>query len=135
MALFEWGPKFCIGIQSIDDQHKKLVDYVNQLHEGMLSGKGADLMGPILQGLVEYTVNHFKYEEGIFSTHGYADAVAHKAEHDKLIQQVGDFHGKFKAGSATISTELMNFLKNWLMAHILGSDKKYVPFLTEKGVK
>ena len=135
MALFEWGPRFMLGIQSIDDQHKKLVDYVNQLHDGMLQGKGNDLLGPVLDGLVGYTVNHFKYEEELFAKTGYAESAPHKVEHEKLVAQVADFHGKFKSGSATISVEIMNFLKTWLTQHILSSDKKYSSHLISKGIK
>lgn len=134
MALFDWGPKYCIGIKSVDDQHKRLVDMLNQLHEGMMSGKGNSTMGPVLQNLVDYTIQHFKYEETIFGTTGYEDAAAHKADHDKLVAQVAEFNNKFKAGSVTLSNELMNFLKTWLIGHIMGTDRKYVSFLQSKGI-
>ncbi|MGK5083529.1 bacteriohemerythrin [Bdellovibrionota bacterium FG-1] len=135
MALFEWSSRFTLGIQSIDDEHKKLVEYINQLHDGMMQGKGANVTGPILDGLVNYTVKHFKHEEELFATHAYPDTAAHKEEHKKLVAQVAEFQTKFKAGTATISTEIMTFLKNWLTNHILGTDKKYCPHLISKGVK
>ena len=135
MALFTWGDKFSVGIVSIDDQHKELVKYLNDLHDGMLGGKGSDVTGPILDGLVAYTVKHFAYEEKIFADQAYPDAAAHKKEHENLVAQVSDFVGKFKAGKVTISTEIMNFLKDWLTKHILGTDKKYTSYLVAKGVK
>lgn len=135
MALFDWNAKFSVGIKSIDDQHMKLVEYINQLHAGMMAGKGNEVMGPILNGLVDYTQKHFKFEEDLFAKHGYAESAAHKAEHDKLVATVSNFHKKFKEGGATISTELMNTLKSWLTGHILGVDKKYSAYLIEKGVK
>jgi len=78
-------------------------------------------------------VKHFAHEEQYFARLGYPDSAAHIAEHDLLKKQVGDFVKKFNAGQATVNAELMNFLRNWLTSHIMGSDKKYVPHLKAKG--
>jgi hemerythrin len=47
---------------------------------------------------------------------------------------VGNFKQRFAAGDATVAMELMDFLKDWLVNHINGTDRKYVPFLKGKGV-
>ena len=133
MALMTWTDKYVLGIQSIDTQHQKLVEMINELQDAMLAGKANDQTGKILDGLVRYTVTHFAHEETLFAKHGYADSTAHKAEHDKLQQQVAEFQTQFKAGQSKLSPQLMNFLRDWLNGHILGSDKKYAPFLKGKG--
>ncbi len=136
MPLMEWSDKLSVGIKSIDDEHKKLVGMVNDLFDGVQAGRGKELLGPILDGLIAYTKTHFANEERYFAQHHYGEAVAHKAEHDALAKQVLDVQAKYKAGAnAALSMEVMNFLKNWLVKHILGSDKAYGPFLAGKGVK
>ena len=135
MALMVWSDQFSIGIQSVDDQHKKLVEYVNELHDAMMSGKSDDVLGPILNNLIDYTANHFAFEEKLFCEHNYPDTTAHTAEHKALAEKVIAFNEDFKRGDASISLGIMSFLKDWLMNHILKSDKKYSPFLIEKGVK
>ncbi|MBT4762512.1 MAG: bacteriohemerythrin [Bdellovibrionaceae bacterium] len=135
MSLIEWGDEYKIGMDSIDKQHEKLVDYINQLHAGMMEGKGAEVMGPILTGLVAYTKSHFQFEEMLFASHKYENEAEHKEYHKKLVDQVVDFQTKFKAGEATISDELMDFLKDWLISHIQGEDVKYVEYLKGKGVQ
>ncbi len=135
MAIFTWGEKFFVGIQSIDRQHEKLVDYINRLHDGMLTGAGEEVLGPILNGLINYTDSHFKYEEQLFRLHDYPASEEHFAHHKKLVEQVLKFKNDFDNGDADITNEMMNFLKDWLMDHILKEDKKYSPFFLEKGVK
>ena len=126
MALFEWSSDFETGVNSIDTQHQKLVEYVNRLHDGMMEGQAAAALGIILDGLVAYTASHFKHEERIFDQIGYEQTAEHKDHHAKLVAQVVEFQTKFKAGDATISMELMDFLKDWLMNHIMKEDMKYV---------
>jgi hemerythrin len=135
MALFEWCDDYSVKIASIDAQHKKLVGMLNDLHDGMTSGSGNERLGALLEGLVTYTVQHFAYEEQLFATHGYAQARAHTEEHQRLVTQVADFKQKFESGQANVNMQLMKFLKDWLIKHILGSDKLYVAHLVERGVK
>jgi len=136
MPLMEWTPKLSVGVEQFDNEHKKLVGMVNELFDAAQAGRGKDALGPILDKLIEYTKTHFKNEESRMTAHKYADLAAHKAEHDALTRQVLEVQAKYKAGaSAALSMEVLNFLKNWLVKHIQGTDKKYGPFMNEHGVK
>ncbi len=136
MPLMTWTEKMSVGVEVLDNDHKKLVSMVNTLFDGIQSGQGKEALGKILDGLVAYTVEHFKREEDLFAQTGYPDGASHKALHEDLCKQVVDIQTKFKSGAtATLSLEVMNFLKNWLINHIQGTDKKYGPFLNGKGIK
>jgi len=134
MPLISWSNDLSVSIRSIDDQHKKLVSLVNNLHEAMSAGQGQQIMGNILDELVEYTKSHFAIEERLMTANSYPGYLIHKKEHDKLTQQVLDIHREFKSGKPVITIVVMNFLKDWLSQHIKGSDKRYSPFLIGKGV-
>ncbi len=135
MALVVWSDKLSVGVRSIDDQHKKLVTLLNQLHDGMIAGRGKEVVGPVLKGLIDYTATHFKYEEDLFARTGYADSAAHKKEHSDLVRRVLEIQQIYnEKGPSVLTIQVMNFLKDWLTAHILGSDQKYVPHLKAKGV-
>jgi hemerythrin len=134
MALITWTEALSVSIKEFDDQHKKLVAMVNELHSAMGSGKGKEVMGKILDGLVEYTKSHFAAEERLMQKHGYAGYVAHKAQHDALTKQVAELHASVREGKAVVTVDVMNFLKDWLARHIMDTDKKYGPFLNGKGV-
>jgi hemerythrin len=130
-----WSDKLSVGVKVIDDDHKKLVGMVNELFDGITAGKGKEALGKILDELVNYTKFHFGREEQFFAKTAYPAATEHKKEHDDLTKQVLDVQAKYKGGAlATLSLEVMNFLKNWLVNHIQGSDKKYGPHLNAKGI-
>ncbi|HTP13088.1 MAG TPA: bacteriohemerythrin, partial [Bacteroidota bacterium] len=84
--------------------------------------------------LVAYTKVHFQTEEDFFKKFAYPGYAQHKTQHDKLAQQVLDFQQQYKSGRSMFTIELMNFLKNWLSGHILGTDKNYSEFLNSKGL-
>lgn len=135
MALFAWSDDFSVKVPSIDVQHKKLVAMLNELHDGMMGGVAAEHLGSVLDGLIEYTAYHFGHEEELFAAHGYPQSEEHTAEHKALVAQVLDFKEKFDAKEVTLSMELMIFLKDWLMDHILESDKAYSGYLVERQVQ
>ncbi len=136
MPLMVWNDKLSVGITQFDEEHKQLVALVNELFDAVQAGRSKEALGGILDSLVAYTKSHFTHEEEHFARLGYPDRDAHKAEHDALASQVLEVQRKYHAGAtATLSMEVMNFLKNWLIKHIQGTDKKYGPFLKEKGVE
>lgn len=135
MELITWSDKYSVNIGSIDKQHKKLVDIINRLHKAMLDKKTKDEMGIILNELIDYTVEHFGYEEELFTKYSYPGTLLHKKEHKDLVGKVSDFKNEFTAGKGAVSMKLLSFLKDWLINHINGTDQKYSDFLIEKGVK
>jgi hemerythrin-like metal-binding protein len=132
-VLMPWSSELELGIKYIDDQHIKLVEMINALYKTMIEDN-VSAQGPILKELAEYAVWHFENEEKIFEEHGYSDAVAHKKSHDGLLSKVTDIVNGFEAGEVKISIDVMNFLKDWLVNHIMKTDKAYVPFFKEIGI-
>lgn len=135
MTLIQWGPMLQVGFKDIDDQHQRLVELVNELNGAMHAGQGRDVLAKVLGELVRYTQYHFGMEERLMETYKIDTAPGHKAEHAKLIQDVAAFKAKFDGGSAAVSAEIMNFLRDWLSRHILQTDKKFAQALIAKGAK
>ena len=135
MPLMTWNEKMSVGVKVLDDDHKRLVALVNELHDALKTGHGKDALGKILDSLVTYTKSHFAREEQFFARTNYPDSAAHKKEHDDLTNQVLLVQAKFNSGASTgLSLQVMNFLRDWLTNHIQGSDKKYGPYLNSKGI-
>ncbi len=135
MPLMTWTEKMGVGVKVLDEDHKKLVGLINDLHDALKAGHGKDILGKILDSLVTYTKYHFDREEQLFAKTGYPNSHAHKKEHDNLTQQVLGVQSKYKAGADTFLTmEVMDFLKTWLTNHIQGSDQKYTAHLNTHGV-
>ena len=134
MTFFEWKDSYQTGIRKIDDQHRRLVDYLNELYDAMKAGKGKDALESVFKGLLDYTKTHFAAEEGMMKLYRYPDYQAHKDVHEKLTAHVQHLYRQFQAGSIASPIQITNFLKDWLNKHILGTDQKYAPFLKTKGV-
>jgi hemerythrin-like metal-binding protein len=135
MPLMTWTDKMSVGVKVLDDDHKRLMALINDLHDGLKAGHGKEALGKILDGLVNYTKSHFAREEQFFSKTGYPNSHTHKKEHDDLTHQVLDVQAKYKSGDvATLSMDVMDFLKTWLTNHIQGSDQKYSTHLNAHGV-
>ncbi|MGO9378291.1 MAG: bacteriohemerythrin [Dissulfurispiraceae bacterium] len=134
MAFIEWNNALSVEIKELDDQHKRLLDLINQLNEAMKVGKGKDVMGKVLASLIDYTKYHFAAEEKLMLAHSYPSYVIHKKAHDDLTSQAMDLQKKFNAGNAIITIEVMNFLKDWVSKHIMSTDKQYTSFFRGKGV-
>ncbi len=135
MSLVTWNTNYSVNVKQFDDQHMKLVDLVNKLHDAMKVGKGSEVVGDVLKALIAYTQNHFADEERLMKQHGYPDYENHKKEHNQLVMQVQDVNRKVQQGSPALTQSVMLFLRDWLVKHIQGEDKKYGPFLNGKGVK
>jgi hemerythrin len=135
MALITWSRMLSTGINEHDTQHKKLIDLINQLNDAMLAGHGTNALGTVLAEMVNYTVLHFDHEEKLMEKHKYEDAQAHKAEHAKFVQTTGEFKKRFDSGHAVASAEIMDFLRGWLISHIMKTDKRFAHALNKAMVK
>lgn len=123
MSLFTWNASLSVGIPVIDEQHQRLVALINRLFDAMVSGKGRQTLGEVLDGLVEYTASHFADEERLMQVHLYPGYESHRAKHLELTQQVHELRDRFAAGKPAITMEVMTFLKDWLAEHIQQTDK------------
>jgi len=134
MAFISWDDSLDVGVSQFNEDHRRLVAFINDLHGGIVSGIGISQMTYILDGLIDYTKNHFAREEEMMAKHDYPDIKAHRREHYELMKQVAEFSARLKEGKASFTLELMSFLKDWLVKHIKGTDMKYRDFFAGKGL-
>lgn len=134
MSVFVWKEEYSVGIQEIDEQHKKLVVMINDMHKALAEGLGRTILGDILRELVAYTKYHFSSEEALMEKHGFPDFPSHKVAHAKMTEKVLALQKEYEQSDVKRSIEVAKFLQDWLNRHILETDKKYSSFLTKKGV-
>ncbi len=134
MALITWGPKLEIGIGIIDSQHRRLVDLINKLDEATEKGRGSDVVGETLEGLIDYTHTHFRTEQELLKEHNYEDYDLHCREHRIFTDQIEIYRDRLDAGSLRISSNVMAYMRGWLLTHIGSSDRAYIRTLKDAGV-
>jgi len=124
-----------VQVSRFDREHQMLFQTVNELHEALSKGQGKDVVGKVLDRLLDYTASHFVAEEAAMEKSGFPGLGSHRAEHRALVEQVLKFQNDFQLGKVGVAAALMPFLQNWLHDHIMQTDKKYGPFLNEKGIR
>lgn len=133
MAYKEWKREYSVSVKRFNDDHRQLFQYLNDLHQGLISGLNISDMGYILKGLMEYTIVHFQEEERMMKKFNYPEFESHRIEHEMLLKRVGEFYRDFIQGKKAFSLELLSFLDDWVTSHILTMDMKYKPFFEDIG--
>ena len=119
-----WTSDLNTGIDVIDEQHKSIVDYINELERAtQLRDRAA--IGHVLDELVDYTLSHFAFEESLQEEAGYKFSKPHKAVHDVLAKRVAAYQARHNAGE-DIADQLHVMLCTWLVHHIKRDDMAYV---------
>jgi len=124
MAYMQWTEDLETGIQVIDDQHKRIISYINELHHASETGDASEVQ-EVLEGLLDYTVTHFQFEEELQQKAGYPFLKAHQRVHEIFMKRIAAFRERADRGE-NIIPELLSMLKVWLSSHIKGDDRDYV---------
>ena len=135
MAKLKWTNQYSVGLEAMDNQHKKLFELINDLFEAVLEGKGKKAAGDILIKLQEYGTTHFSDEEKLMKAFLFPSFDKHKKQHLIFMDKVSELLKIYEKSSQMMSLEVMNFMKEWLSNHIMIADKKYGNFIKKKAVK
>ena len=123
MAYMHWSNDLNTGIGVIDNQHQRIVEYLNELDVAH-SANDLGAVNHVLEQLVDYTLTHFAFEEELQEKAGYPFLKAHKRVHDIFSKRIAEFQGRAARGE-NVAPELLSMLKIWLINHIKGDDADY----------
>ena len=121
--------------EEIDQQHKQLVNILNELYQAFMDREHKEKIGTIISQLADYTKYHFNTEENYFISFNYLDREKHIKEHQDFKKKVDEFIKKYHDNSGSLTYDVMNFLRNWLNNHIMETDQKYIECFIQNGVK
>jgi len=133
--FIEWSEDLSMNLKEIDNQHKKLVDIINELYSTFFQGLAREKITETLNALTKYTEYHFNTEENYFEMFNYKFTDDHVVEHTFFIEKLRDFNKQLQVGSNTLPYEVLNFLRDWITNHIKRTDRKYMRIFSENGVK
>lgn len=130
----EWNDDYLLGIQEIDNQHKKLVGIANELYDittGSEESYKLD-MSKVLKKLTDYTVYHFSSEEEFMKRYGYAGVDLHKTAHDGFINEVTNQIKLLDDCKIESGKNFYSFVLNWVLTHIAKADKIWAQVIRTK---
>jgi hemerythrin len=135
MDKLDWNPSFSVGVDLLDEQHKRIVGMINRLISDSEATVHSETISELLDGLTKYGSDHFRTEEQLLEEYGYPDLARQKQEHKAYRIKVVAFCQATIGHEDSVPGELLEFMRGWWMNHILETDMKYRSFLTERGVK
>ena len=136
MNEVKWTDDLSVGVELIDDQHKMLIEHLNNLTKAVEQQHGPNEVPDTLSFLIDYTDFHFSMEERNMEAHGYPEFEAHKAKHDEFKAILADMENEFRddGPTAILAESIDTLLVNWLLKHIRVVDVEFGAFLQNSGL-
>jgi hemerythrin-like metal-binding protein len=131
MSTIEWVDTLTVHVDELDEQHRGIIEVINNLHDALLYGKIADLDSARTKALdlmEDRVVSHFKTEEAFMDHIGYPGLDDHREKHLSFLTMLRQYRNDLKDGAILLNSELMKTLGNWFMDHELGEDQKFSSF-------
>lgn len=120
------------GIQEIDEQHETLFDTLETLANVVAAGDGWSAAYFAINELTQFARTHFVVEEALMRLHNYPDIEKHIAEHRMFTAHLGQLEQQ--AVRRDVSSQIIEFVRQWLINHIGQSDQAYVSHLRTAAV-
>lgn len=136
MAFMVWQETLSVGVETIDRDHRLLIDLINQLHEAQDTAQAHDMVGSVLNVLLEYTERHFAAEERLMERGGYPHLDQHRAEHSRLAGRVREMKQLYDGGEyGVVGSEMLRFFTQWLANHIVSVDTLLRPWVAALAIE
>lgn len=126
-----WDKILSIGVDEVDEDHRKLINIFNILNHAVAEKASPEYLAATLEELINCTVWHFSHEERLMLKYRYPETTAHKEEHRDLIMSVKDLQEEILKANMPIADEHIQFLERWLTEHILTADNRLGAYLSQ----
>ncbi len=120
-----WDETFSVGVEVIDEQHKKLIKMLNKMIDAENTNVNSEIISTVLTEMRQYASEHFALEEKYMLECGYLDYDSHKARHKEFLKKVSMLCIETMHQNKIVPTEILEYLKLWWTTHILKTDMKY----------
>ena len=133
--MIEWDDKYSVGISIIDEEHKQLIGIINKAIAAKQHSDNSKEIIEILNEINKYALAHFADEEAYMIQFNYPDYEQHRKEHQGFSIETMAFLDSAAMGDCQLASKILEHLKNWLVHHVQGTDRKYIDCFTEHGLK
>lgn len=131
----EWEQKYSVGVEELDNQHKLMFVTINELLDAINENKTEEHLGHIIESLVKYKTFHFATEEKYFKQFNYEESEEHILKHREFNEKLTALKEKYPSYTVEFAFELVDFLEDWLINHLMVEDQKYKECFTLNGLK
>lgn len=124
MSLLQWKPEYSVGVISMDDEHREMIDLINEIYGKLKANPDTDQIEQCLGDIFSTISMHFALEERLMKKSGYAEYQAHKDDHEKLLDQIRDLMDDFAADTSSGAVKLEQSLSDWFAGHFSTFDAR-----------
>ncbi len=124
MALLQWNDRYSVGIEAVDHEHRELIDLINRLHDRLGAGDDDRAVEAFFGDLLRGISAHFALEEKFMREHDYDQRAAHKADHERLLDDIRDIMDAFEQAERTDDRDLATRLDAWFSRHFETHDAR-----------
>lgn len=128
MALLKWDNTYSVNVDVIDNHHKKVIDLINTMHDGIMVGNEQEVVEQVLEDLMQFTNKYFPEEENLLAARGYPKLKEYQTKHQQLTEKVWKMYERYEEGE-NITNDMMSFLTRWITHHIMSADADYEKYL------
>jgi hemerythrin len=135
-TFLAWRDEFTLGVATIDDQHRELLDAMNRLVPHLQAGEAAG-GAEVFAFLERYAVEHFGTEEELMRARGYPFLAEHLVEHANFVDFFARLRRDVQAGRGGRLAHVFQaqvFLLDWFANHSTSTDRHLTRWLRERGV-
>ena len=133
--MIKWNDKFSVGIAIIDNEHMKIFGLINKVIHAKEYNNNPDEIKEVLVDMDNYASTHFKTEERYMEQFDYPEYQNHKEEHNQFSNEIVSYIDKVIKGDFKIASEILEYLKQWLVKHIQVTDRQYIDCFKKNGLK
>ena len=135
MEPIKWTDSFSVGVALFDEQHRRLIDMLNKMIKDPAAATRSETVSDVLTDMTNYAQEHFKSEEDLMAAHHYPYLEEHMLEHHGFREKVALLCMATVEGQPSVPHELLEYLQQWLIRHILQEDMAFKPFFEQIGVR
>ncbi|SHO49407.1 bacteriohemerythrin [Desulfopila aestuarii] len=135
MDIIKWRDSYETGIAEMDNQHRQLIQLINQLYGIIKEKDGFESVDAILQEMANYAEHHLRDEEKLLEEHGFPGLADQQKSHRNYFMKMDELQEAMEKDGRDAAQEIYVFLRQWWINHIVLEDKEYGPYLRGKGLK
>lgn len=125
MPLLRWKDDYSMHLEQLDEHHKRFITIVNRLYDSVMTTTAMESVQPVISELMDYSSYHFSAEEQFMREHAHEGLEGHAAQHRYFSEKIAELQQMQRDDQLVLARELIVFLGDWLLHHILENDKRY----------
>lgn len=123
--LESWKSSYSVNVLAMDQDHQKMIGMITTLYDAMKKGQSRTVLSGLVTELNDYAITHFAREEQYLKGIKHSELDMQAQQHSVFLAKVSDFKVKFESGESALAVQMLPFLNEWFLNHIMKMDMKY----------